>query len=140
MSTPFAIALVAGLISFCSADAAFELDALEIWLPFAGPDGAAGNPAAATALPCPRWTLQYHLPFGLHELRYNSLSMTLPQGKFRLNAGLASTGFSLHRERSAWEAALRWAPTWNWEPPLPSSTCSKKSGPKGIAPSAWASD
>ena len=28
--------------------------------------------------------------------------MTLPQGKFRLNAGLASTGFSLHRERSAW--------------------------------------
>jgi len=102
MSTPFAIALVAGLISVCSADAAFELDALEIWLPFAGPDGAAGNPAAATALPCPRWTLQYHLPFGLHELRYNSLSMTLPQGKFRLNAGLASTGFSLHRERSAW--------------------------------------
>ena len=62
MSTPFAIALVAGLISFCSADAAFELDALEIWLPFAGPDGAAGNPPAATALPCPRWTLQYTCP------------------------------------------------------------------------------
>ena len=33
MSTPFAIALVAGLISFCSADAAFELDALETGCP-----------------------------------------------------------------------------------------------------------
>ena len=102
MSNTFAIPLVAGLIFVCSADAAFELDVLETWLPFAGQDGAAGNPAASTALPCPRWSLQYHLPFGLHELRYNNLSMTLPHGKLRLNAGLASTGFSLHRELSAW--------------------------------------
>ena len=102
MSNPFAIPLVAGLIFVCSADAAFELDVLETWLLFAGQDGAAGNPTASTALPCPHWSLQYHLPFGLHELRYNSLSMTLPHGKVYLNAGLASTGFPLHRELSAW--------------------------------------
>jgi len=35
-------------------------------------------------------------------LRHNSLSMALPYKKLRLSAGLASTGFSLHRELSAW--------------------------------------
>jgi len=57
MSNPFTFSLAAGLIFVCSAHAAFELDELETWLPFAGQDGATDNPAARTALPCPRWTL-----------------------------------------------------------------------------------
>ena len=55
MSNTFALPLVAGLIFACSADAAFELDVLETWLPFALP---ALEPAVPSALWPARTALQ----------------------------------------------------------------------------------
>ncbi len=95
--------LVPAILLFAgAAQAAFELDDLEAWLPFSNHRGLAGNPAELAAVDCPRWELKQHFPFGLRQLSHNSLAVALPLQGLHLGAGLGSTGFALHRELSAW--------------------------------------
>ena len=101
MSRRLEYLLAAAFLAPPAAQAAFELDGVEAWLPFPARGAAAGNPAELATTQCATWALSHYLPFGLPELSRSGLSLAVPCGRAGLVAGLASEGFALHRELTA---------------------------------------
>ena len=87
-----------------SAGGAFEFDDSEAALPV-GPAGLGGNPAPLASVQCWRWRTDHSQPFGLAQLASTGAALAVGRGSAGLGLGLRTTGFSLHREVSAWLAA-----------------------------------
>ena len=70
---------------------------------FPAPSGFGGNPATLAGLKCRRWTTDHYVPFALNQLASTGIAAaaSLTQ-KLGVGLGLRSTGFSLHRETTAW--------------------------------------
>ena len=86
--------------------AAFELDEAETQLPTVGREEG-GDHSHLAAVACWRWSLVYHLPFGLRELQYSAARFEGPAYGLGVGFGASSSGFRLHRETALRIGATR---------------------------------
>lgn len=84
------------------AGAAFELDDLSSFLPFAGSGDLISSPADLAGPHCLRWQLGHQVPFGLRELSGHQLAAAISRPRWGLGTGWSRRGPGRHRETSTW--------------------------------------